>query len=364
MYAKGTNMSSLRNTDSMQPNPLYRPRMGQAQPIPPQQVGTRLGEVSQQMPNPYQPYVNNQGQQFTGTMSFAPGTSDQYRQQAYGGFANSQGYSMPSPIDPNVANSPSPERPSPFSFSQQGVAGGAFDNPQDAAAQRDALIQRINEAKSGYVSNGGVYLGAGAPPSTWGQRPQYNFEALKQQARQDVAARSPNQDWLNDPNLMVDGADFLSSLRKPVDETGFGPGGPLPGGGSQAPGYGTAPDRRGGTRTADFRDRDMDGVDDRDQDGPGMPGYGRPDSATTRMSDRYSGQPQDPRAAAARFPEFGGDPYAAARAANTSNWYSPAHRKFMKTQGAANNRLYTLMSGLPMEDINRLTRRRQLVNGR
>lgn len=47
-------------------------------------------------------------------------------------------------------------------------------------------------------------------------------------------------------------------------------------GGQQAPGYGSPQGQRGQMRTADFRDRDGDRVDDRDQDGAGMPAYGRP----------------------------------------------------------------------------------------
>jgi hypothetical protein len=42
-----------------------------------------------------------------------------------------------------------------------------------------------------------------------------------------------------------------------------------------APGYGTPPEFRGMGRTADWRDADGDRVDDRDQDGPGMPPYPR-----------------------------------------------------------------------------------------
>jgi hypothetical protein len=46
-------------------------------------------------PNQYQPYANQQGQQFRGTMSFAPGTSQAYQNQAYGNYANQQGYYQP-----------------------------------------------------------------------------------------------------------------------------------------------------------------------------------------------------------------------------------------------------------------------------
>jgi hypothetical protein len=56
------------------------------------------------------------------------------------------------------------------------------------------------------------------------------------------------------------------------------------------PQYGTPPERRGGPRMADWRDADQDGVDDRDQDGPGMPAYGQPPQTGVRVSPGF-----DPR---------------------------------------------------------------------
>jgi len=50
---------------------------------------------AQPQATPYQPYVNQQGQQFQDTMSFAPGTSQAYQNQAYGNYANQQGYYQP-----------------------------------------------------------------------------------------------------------------------------------------------------------------------------------------------------------------------------------------------------------------------------
>jgi len=56
---------------------------------------------------PYQPFVNQQGQQFQGTMSFAPGTSQAYQNQAYGNYANQQGYYQPQQQgSPSVAQAP------------------------------------------------------------------------------------------------------------------------------------------------------------------------------------------------------------------------------------------------------------------
>jgi len=58
---------------------------------------------------PYQPFVNQQGQQFQDTISFAPGTSQAYQNQAYGNYANEQGYYQPqspasSPTAPQTYN--------------------------------------------------------------------------------------------------------------------------------------------------------------------------------------------------------------------------------------------------------------------
>lgn len=49
-------------------------------------------------------YTNGQGQGFMGSMSFAPGTPASYQNQAYGNWANSQGYFQPpSPGTPYIA---------------------------------------------------------------------------------------------------------------------------------------------------------------------------------------------------------------------------------------------------------------------
>lgn len=58
-----------------------------------------------------------------------------------------------------------------------------------------------------------------------------------------------------------------------------------------APGYGTPPEQRGGIRTTDWRDRDHDGIDDRDQDGPGQPRYPRPSTGSTPAAPNTTPQP-------------------------------------------------------------------------
>jgi hypothetical protein len=69
IYAPGTDITKLPLTDDLEPNPAYRPA-GQGQ----------------------SPFVNAQGDLFAGSMSFAPGTPEDYRTQAYGNFANRNGY--------------------------------------------------------------------------------------------------------------------------------------------------------------------------------------------------------------------------------------------------------------------------------
>lgn len=61
------------------------------------------------------------------------------------------------------------------------------------------------------------------------------------------------------------------------------------------PQYGTPPDKRNGARMADWRDADKDGVDDRDQDGPGMPAYGLPGQARP-IQPPAQGTPYQPSA--------------------------------------------------------------------
>lgn len=58
------------------------------------------------------------------------------------------------------------------------------------------------------------------------------------------------------------------------------------------PRYGTPPELRGRGRTADWRDADRDGIDDRDQDGPGMPSYwGKPANPVARPGQANPIQP-------------------------------------------------------------------------
>lgn len=73
----------------------------------------------------------------------------------------------------------------------------------------------------------------------------------------------------NYPGMPRNGADGDSTFSPPLSGEST----------QRVPGYGTDPENRGKTRTADWRDKDKDGVDDRDQDGPGMPKYDTPTKA-------------------------------------------------------------------------------------
>ena len=133
IYAPGTDISKLPFTDTMEPNPAYKPtpapktngptapgnpippvirdggmqryRWAQNNPADPQaatilQAGVPWSKPGDstlgQQESPYQPFVNNQGQKFTGTMSFAPGTPQEYQNQAYTNYANKNGFYQPS----------------------------------------------------------------------------------------------------------------------------------------------------------------------------------------------------------------------------------------------------------------------------
>lgn len=72
--------------------------------------GLEAGMMQQFAPSRPQPpgqYVNQQGELFTGSMSFAPGTPQEYRDQAYGQYANRQGFFL-QPVPAGQAFSPQP----------------------------------------------------------------------------------------------------------------------------------------------------------------------------------------------------------------------------------------------------------------
>lgn len=60
-------------------------------------------------------------------------------------------------------------------YGQYGTGGYA---PVANTNQRDAFIQRLNDAMAGYQVNSGVYQGQGSPPPSWGQPPQFNIPQM------------------------------------------------------------------------------------------------------------------------------------------------------------------------------------------
>lgn len=89
----------------------------------------------------------------------------------------------------------------PQSFMLPGFGGATqmrtvnFDGSvtsQPNFALRNAFVQNINNAMTPYYQNSGTYLGEGAPPPTWGQAPQFNFQQLYGQAANMVAGGYQN----------------------------------------------------------------------------------------------------------------------------------------------------------------------------
>lgn len=123
------------------------PQMGMSDnPFLGQGLGYPSVQPQPQPASPYQPFLNNQGQEFTGSMSFAPGTPDGYRNQAYGNFANQGGFYQP---------------PAPF-------MGGFFNAPQQPAQQPWYMTPSASPADKPYV-----------PGHTWLGNQLYNMQDIE-----------------------------------------------------------------------------------------------------------------------------------------------------------------------------------------
>ena len=90
-----------------------------------------------QPPTPGQ-YVNQQGEVFTGSMSFAPGTPQEYRDQAYGQYANRQGFFL-QPVPAGQAFSP---QPTPGFGFNEGYGFGGPSLPQPAQAPAEGTVRQ------------------------------------------------------------------------------------------------------------------------------------------------------------------------------------------------------------------------------
>jgi hypothetical protein len=156
-------------------------------------------------------------------------------------------------------------------FQQHQPQGGM--DPQQLWARNSALVQQVNDA--GAQQQVGTFLGQGAPPPNWG-----NLNLNPQQMLNN-ANQMTQGGWQNpfmQPGFGGPGQGFPPSMNQQPSfgggqQSGFGQGSP-----GSPPGYGDRVNNPGGFFTGDLRDSDRDGIDDRDQMGPGMPGrpYGDP----------------------------------------------------------------------------------------
>jgi hypothetical protein len=148
-----------------------------------------------------------------------------------------------------------------------GTAKTPWGQSKDPFAERTAFINQLNQQRAqtqiAFNSGGQVNPAAGMTPGLDYQK------AMKQAG---LGGGAPSM-----------AANYGDSMISRLNQAFGGQGNPFtfaqpqvtPYRPSQGvtPGYGTPPDKRGGVRTLDFRDRDGDGIDDRDQDGPGRPDY-------------------------------------------------------------------------------------------
>lgn len=157
-------------------------------------------------------------------------------------------------VDPNVANNPYANRPPPFQATTQNFDGTQSQMPN--FQQRDAFISQINNQLGQMQGQSWQQPGMGAP--------QFNFPQMLGQAGQMA------QQGFQNP-FAPSGQGILGTLQQQSAPPMYSPppaGMPQQGGST---GYGDRlanPDRM---FTGDFRDRDGDRVDDRDQTGPGRP---------------------------------------------------------------------------------------------
>ena len=183
------------------------------------------------------------------------------------------------------ATAPPNQRPPPM---QIAPAQTPWGQSMDPFAERDAFVRQIGNQRL----NNQIAFNTSGPTAPQGS-PAINYDMARQNAGLAGGAPSMNA---NPADTFI--GRFNNQYGVPVNP-GFGggqsqqayyPGGPggfptQPPQGTpyrqppSQPQYGTPPERRGRPRTADWRDADKDRVDDRDQDGPGMPAYGRPGNA-------------------------------------------------------------------------------------
>lgn len=126
----------------------------------------------------------------------------------------------------NYANMSPAQRPPAFEQSQQTPWGQM--SPSAYSQQQAAFVSGVNNQMGQYMGSAGVYQGQGAPPSSWGQAPQWNPNQLWSQAGSAV-----QQGWQN---------QLAPGSSNPYGPQGFGndvhhmSGGPRAPGTAQDPG--------------------------------------------------------------------------------------------------------------------------------
>lgn len=296
----------------------------QAQPVQPQSQGTPYGQQPAQQPKAAPKQVDFSAYKPQQPAAANPFT--QYSPQQTGNFVQQQ-MGLPS-----------------FQFSATDSFGNTYNNPAALTAQQGAMAQAMNAQRAQQIQSGNFgplnptaayqqaqnmvqggwtnpFAAQPVPPPSQGT--QYGMPQSQAGFGSSMLA-TPSQGtpygqpawrpkygeysptiYYNDSGERFSGsasfvpgtsaADMSKAYGDWAEREGYfkrgSDGSKLPRQGTQ---YGTPPDQRGGPRTSQFIDRDGDGVDDRDQDGAGMPRYGAPPRGAIPqdgMATDYTGMP-------------------------------------------------------------------------
>jgi hypothetical protein len=174
MYAKGTDLSKLPYTDTLQPNPQYKPQQNTQQsgqqnqytggvtPMYSQQPANKpmdMGAYGGGSQGGYQAYAAPSNNNYTAYSNpYGSGQQSYYQapattQQMPGYQTNYQG--QQSPWSGQMPQTPQPQVQSPF---------GSMD-PTAFYAQRDALISKLNDYSNGYAMKSGVSMDGSFGPA-------------------------------------------------------------------------------------------------------------------------------------------------------------------------------------------------------
>lgn len=240
------------------PGPFASYSPGAAQPRQPQASGTPYGAPPSNL--------ERMPQIFDGNMAYK---QPQGQGAPYGRYAAGTDVSrlrntdtlQPMPSGGNMAYANPGMRPPPFTASYQGFDGSVSNQPN--YAQRDAFINQIT-GQLGQMQNQSWQQPMGAPqfnfPGMWNQAGQ-----MVQQGWQNPMAQFGKQPQGGMPGMHDSNGDGVDDrLRNIYRPTGAAQPTPPPSQGTPySPGV-QSPPGYGMPRTADMRDRNGDGIDDRD----------------------------------------------------------------------------------------------------